>query len=56
MYVSVSVCVCVCSACLANLVIDLALNRSSYNQIAAREKDSRPSSVLMSKKFDGGNE
>lgn len=44
------------SVCFANLVIDSALNRSSYNQIAAREKDSRPSSVFISKEFDRGNE
>lgn len=41
--------VCV-SMILPNLVIDLALNWSSYNQIAAREKDSRPSTV--SEQFD----
>lgn len=40
----------------ANLVIESDLNRSSYNQIASGEKDSRPSYVIMSKQFDGGNE
>lgn len=46
---------CVCLSCVcahrANLVIDSALNRSLCNQIAAREKDSRPSSVSISNCF-----